>query len=110
VKVRYADMTTRNAQTTLAQPTDVEDDMVPAARELFSSLVRPGSRVRLLGFGVSGLGEPVVQMALFDTWSSPEDRERARALARNLDQIRERFGPDAVRRGLKRGDGPRQGP
>ncbi|MCL4079076.1 DNA polymerase IV [Coriobacteriia bacterium Es71-Z0120] len=105
VKVRYPDMATRSAQMTLEQPTDLEQEMLPAARELLASLSRPGARVRLLGFGVSGLSEPVQQMALIDAERSSSDRDRASALARNLDEIRKRFGPGAVRRGLKGGTG-----
>lgn len=101
VKVRYADMTTRSAQTTLEQPTDLEEEMLPLARELLASLLKPGARVRLVGFGVSGLGEPIQQMALFDVGRPAAHRERTSALERKLDEIRERFGADAVHRGLK---------
>ncbi|MCX8007404.1 MAG: DNA polymerase IV [Coriobacteriia bacterium] len=98
VKVRFADLTTRTAQTTVERPTDLASEMLPVAQELLCALVRPGAKVRLLGFGVSSLCEPVFQMDLFGV-SSEGSRLRDSALEKHLDQIRERFGPDAVRRG-----------
>lgn len=100
VKVRFADMTTRSAQTTIDRPTDTGRDMLPVAEELFEKVAASGPRVRLLGFGASGLCEPAVQMELFAGGEAEDAREREQVLARNLDEIRRRFGPSAVRRGL----------
>ncbi|MDI6844098.1 MAG: DNA polymerase IV [Anaerosomatales bacterium] len=109
VKVRHPDMTTRSAQATLSQPAYLEQEMLPVARELLASLAPPGTRVRLLGFGVSALSEPMEQLDLFGEADASAERERSTALAKNLDEIRRRFGPNAVRRGLRGDDGPRQG-
>lgn len=100
VKVRFADMTTRSAQATIEQPTDLGREMLPIAVDLFRKLAVPGLRVRLLGFGASGLCEPAVQMELFDDGVSDAARAREQSLARNLDEIRSRFGPSSVQRGF----------
>lgn len=100
VKVRFADMTTRSAQATIEQPTDLGREMLPIAVDLFRKLAVPGLRVRLLGFGASGLCEPAVQMELFDDGVTDAARTREQSLARNLDEIRSRFGPSSVRRGF----------
>lgn len=99
VKVRFADMTTRSAQATIERPTDLGQDMLPVAEELFEKVVAAGPRVRLLGFGASGLCEPAVQMELFEDGSA-SGGAREQALARNLDEIRRRFGPSSVQRGF----------
>jgi hypothetical protein len=49
--------------------------------------------VRLIGIGAAGLSE-AAQEGLFDV-----DRARRRALDGALDQLRRRFGPQAVLRG-----------
>ncbi|MDI6711778.1 MAG: DNA polymerase IV [Anaerosomatales bacterium] len=101
VKVRFADMTTRSVQATVEQPTDLGRDMLPIAVELFRKVAVAGPRIRLLGFGASGLCEPAVQMGLFGDDASEAARVREQSLARNLDEIRSRFGPAAVQRGFK---------
>lgn len=118
IKIRFADFTTRTAQRTLSSATDEEAVIAPLARELVRSLWSPGVGVRLLGIGVTGLDEIAEQLDLFgsdagsvttsarDAARSETDPERARRLARSLDQVRERFGEAAVRRG-SRVAGPR---
>lgn len=101
VKVRFADMTTRSAQATIGQPTDLGRDMLPVAVELFRKAAATGLRIRLLGFGASGLCEPAVQMELFSDEASGAARVREQSLARNLDEIRSRFGPSSVQRGFR---------
>jgi DNA polymerase-4 len=67
-----------------------------AAQELFDAqkLIKP---VRLIGFGVSGLTElPSEQLSLFG--SPAAATERREKLSRAVDQIREKFGRDSIRR------------
>ena len=48
----------------------------------------------MIGVGVANLGPPMHQLDLFDQqWQEDE------SLVRAIDQIRDRFGPDAVLRG-----------
>ena len=81
---------------TLGNPTDDGDRIAREARELLDRLALE-QPVRLLGVGVTGLTrseESQSQLALFATPGG----ER-RQLNKALDEIRDRFGSEAVRRG-----------
>lgn len=93
IKLRWPDFTTITRQTRLRQPTDREDEIFATSLDLLDQVWREGKPVRLLGVGVSDLIEPMHQLELFDrTW---EEQER---LQEAIHRIRERYGPDAVRR------------
>ena len=102
LKLRTGDFTTRTRSATLAAPTDVTDELLAAAEKLFAAWARKGLRpLRLIGATASGLGPAGGQQGLF-----PDPRrERGRRLDRTLDEIVDRFGRDAVRRGET---GPRE--
>jgi len=76
---------------------------VTAARDLFAHGIRlQGQGVRLLGFGVSGLqAQGAGQRELFPDPA----QQRAHRLAEAADEVRRRFGKDAVTRArlLRRG-------
>jgi DNA polymerase-4 len=101
LKVRFSDFSTRTAQTTLSEPADDSGHVQAAARGLLDALWAPGVGVRLLGVGVSGFGDAPVQLALLDEASEARDERRA-AIDRAVDELRERFGDDAVRFGTRR--------
>jgi DNA polymerase IV len=90
IKVRHWDFSTISRQVSLPEPTAADSDVRDAALSLFDA-VWSGTRVRLLGVGVSGL-EEAAQLDLF----SGRDHER---LDRTLDALRARFGAAAIRRG-----------
>jgi DNA polymerase-4 len=96
LKVRTGDYATATRARTLAEPTDLAEHIVEAARRLYRDRIRLGSKgVRLLGVGVSGL-EPAGhgQARLF----TGADEERARRAARATDAVRDRLGERAVTR------------
>jgi DNA polymerase-4 len=110
VKIRDADFTTRQAGRTLPEPVISDRVVYAVARELLERL-RAARRVpaRLLGVALSQL----VRAAADDQLSllAPEpprasdpsaETERDRVLARVIDEVRERFGPDALGRGAAR--------
>jgi len=94
LKLRTPAFVTSTRQAALAQPTDQGQAIYSAARELLAANWRPGQRLRLLGVGVSGLlDHSGYQLSLFDR----SDQRRAR-LDRTLDEIRGRFGREAITR------------
>ena len=82
---------------TLREPTDDGDRIAREARGLLERLALE-QPVRLLGVGVAGLSRgQELQLSLF---AKPgEEREQRGKLNKALDQIRDRFGSQAVHRG-----------
>jgi DNA polymerase-4 len=100
LKVRWPDFTTLTRQVRLPQPTDQDGEIYGAARGLFEKVWTPGRKIRLLGVGVSQLGDRIRQLGLFDAAWQTDQR-----LLAALDAIRARYGHEAVRRGARRGRG-----
>jgi DNA polymerase-4 len=94
LKIRWPDFTTLTRQMTLNHPTDQEDEIAKSALELLRSVRKPKQAVRLIGVGVSGLGQPVRQLGLWDM-----DSERARRLQNVMDELQEKYGKGAIKRG-----------
>jgi DNA polymerase-4 len=97
LKLRWPPFETLTRQTTLAQPTDLETDIFQAALGLFEKVWTGGRPVRLLGVGVSGLQEPSRQLDLFGGGPRQRD-ETQRRVAETVDQIRAKYGWDALKR------------
>ena len=97
VKVRRADFTTFTRQKRFEPSSTDSRTIARIAAELLSAWLdeQPRARVRLLGVGVNHL-HAADQMDLF---ASPAAATSATALDATLDQIRERFGSLALRRG-----------
>jgi DNA polymerase-4 len=101
LKVRFSDFSTRTAQVTLDHPVDDSESILTAAKALLEAAWAPGVGVRLLGVGMSGFGPASRQLTLLDDSSRKRDGRRT-AIDRALDELRERFGEDAVRFGMRR--------
>lgn len=104
VRIRDHDFRNRSAGRTLPEAVESDRALYTVARELLARL-RQARRVpaRLLSVAASGLadGQGPRQLALFDE-AAPEaelETERDRALSRAADDVRRRFGVDAVRPG-----------
>lgn len=96
IKLRWPDFSTITRQMRLAQPTDQDAEIFSAARALFHKEWRPGRKIRLLGVGVAQLGEHPRQLELFDRQWQQDAR-----LLKALDDIRARYGPQAVQRATR---------
>ena len=103
VKLRDFDFTTRSAARTLPEPVHSERVVYDVSRALLAKL-RRARRVpaRLLGVALSNLvpAEAGTQLSLLD--EAPEsglETERDRAIARVIDRVRDKYGPDALGRG-----------
>lgn len=94
LKIRWPDFTTLTRQMTLNHRTDQDDEIAKAALELLQSVRKPNQAVRLIGVGVSGLGQPIRQLGLWDM-----DSEKSRKLQEALDVLREKYGNDVIHKG-----------
>ncbi len=94
LKIRWPDFTTLTRQTTLPGVTDLDDEIYETARNLLHKVREKGQPVRLIGVGVSNLGEPTRQMEL---WG--QKTEKARKLREALDKLQEKYGKDIIERG-----------
>jgi len=95
IKLRWSDFTTLTRQITLAAPTNLDHDIYQIAVRLFEKHWPKGKAVRLIGVGVSGFETPARQLGL---WETSENHSRQQ-LQETLDNLREKFGEQAVRRG-----------
>ena len=97
LKLRYEDFRTITRSETSANPTDVTTTLWQQARRAFLKWHKKSAGpLRLLGFGASGLQRAGSgQRYLF---GDPE-REKKKRLDEAFDQIRGKFGRDALRRG-----------
>jgi DNA polymerase-4 len=95
IKLRWPDFSTLTRQMTLGQPTKDEGDIRNAALKLFNNVWSTGKKVRLLGVGVSGLSTPPVQIGLWDV-----DWEKEAKIQDILAEVHEKFGDQALRRGI----------
>ena len=97
LKVRFADFQTVTRSITLPKPTNITSELLEAGLELLTKrLPSHHQSVRLLGFGVSKLDRSgKSQQTLFDE----PDRHRQQELDRVADQITQKFGKLAIRRG-----------
>jgi DNA polymerase-4 len=94
LKIRWPDFTTLTRQTTLNDPTDQADVIAKYALELMNSVRKPNQAVRLIGVGVTGLGQPVRQLGLWDVES-----EKERKLQEIVDALQEKYGKNVIKRG-----------
>ncbi len=101
VKLRDADFTTRQASRTLSDPVRSDRAVYAVARQLLARL-RAARRVpaRLLGVALSQLGpaDAEGQFSLLERETGGIETERDRTIARLIDEVRGKFGPDALGR------------
>jgi DNA polymerase-4 len=90
IKVRFADFTMVSRSTTQRETFAHEAELIAAAQALWARVDRAGRGVRLLGVGVAGL-EP-----RHDSEQLTLDTRSAHPATAVVDEIRSRFGDDAV--------------
>ena len=102
VKLRDADFTTRQASRTLDVAVSSDRAVYSVARQLLARL-RAVRRVpaRLLGVALSQLGpaDGDGQLSLLEPSAGALETEADRAISRLIDDVREKFGRDALGRG-----------
>jgi DNA polymerase-4 len=103
VKIKDGDFQTRTASRTLDHPLESDRAILAVAGELLATLrKRRRTGARLVGVGVShfSTAEEGTQLVLFDgAESAALETDRDRRLSRAADELRTRFGHDAIRPG-----------
>jgi DNA polymerase IV len=89
VKIRYPDFETTSRQMTIPY-TFYDDELIAKAKELFHQLWRRGQPIRLMGVRLSELTSEAIQTNLF------EDTGKKTQLYKAIDEVKGRFGKDAV--------------
>lgn len=92
LKLRWSDFTTLSRQSHLSIATNDSEQIVNASLALLRK-VWNGQAVRLIGVGVSGLGEDVRQLGLWDT---PDPRQER--LYEAMQKVQQKFGKGAIKR------------
>jgi DNA polymerase IV len=95
LKIRWSNFETLTRQMSLAQPVDQDEEIYRSAVSLFNQVWPPGKPVRLIGVGVTNLDTAYRQLGLWDV----QESEQSQRWQRTLDDLRERFGSEAIRRG-----------
>ncbi len=97
IKVRFSNFKTITRSRTLPAEVDTTPEVFAVAKDLFSALDPDRPRIRLLGVSVTGLaaGPPRRQLDLL-SGGDKSPGERWGGAARAVDEIRDRFGSEAV--------------
>jgi nucleotidyltransferase/DNA polymerase involved in DNA repair len=103
LKYRDEDFHTTTHARTLPEATDAGNTLFRVASELFAEVHR-GKKVRLLGIYASHFGEGTPQLGLFDEPKAPSPADRVR------DEVRKRFGDEAITRASLLGRRERRNP
>ncbi len=99
VKLKDFDFRARSRSKTLPEPVESDRAIHQAARALLGDLRRQrGVPARLIGVGLGGLERADLprQLGLFDAGPGAVETDRERKLSRAVDQVRDRFGRDAL--------------
>ncbi len=97
VRLKTDATSSRTAQARLDEPTDDEAAFGPVARRLLRQLWHEGMPVRLLGVGISDFAPASPrQLDLFEDPAVERRRETMRRLHAATDEVRDRFGDDAL--------------
>ena len=108
VKLRDGDFSTRQRSRTLSEPVESDRAIYEVGRAMLRELRARNRPTRLLGIGVAGLEDEAgaEQLDLLGLLGPEEpgapvrpESERDRTLSRVADQVRARFGDDALRPG-----------
>ena len=112
-KVRLADFTTFTRSSTIDQPVNSAPALYRIAMSNLSRVDRRGQPLRLIGVTASKLARPQQhQTSLFDGQSKTGESPRTERLSRAIDDIKTKFGEDALHRGTSlrgRKRGPTEG-
>ncbi len=92
LKLRYKDFSTITRAKSLADPTELDTEILTAVRNLFRSNWKPGMAIRLLGVHLTGFEGASPQMNLLEG----DKKDRLRRVFQAADKMRDRFGDDSL--------------
>lgn len=92
LKLRDSSFETITRAQTLRQPTQVDQELINSLRAMFTAAWTPGTKVRLIGAGVSGLEPYAGQLDLLDA----DRHDKAMRALEAADSLRKRFGERSV--------------
>jgi len=92
LKLRYSDFTTITRAYSLDHATQLDTEIFRQARDLFRASRKPSSKIRLLGVHAGGLESEEGQLNLLEE----DTTRRWRKALTAVDQLRDKFGDDAV--------------
>ena len=97
IQIRNPALKTICRQKKLARPTALTGELYQCALALVQAEWNPASPIRMLGVGATGLvdSDEDAQISLFEAENAPI-RERRKRLETTVDELRRRFGKDAV--------------
>jgi DNA polymerase-4 len=96
LKLRYENFSTHTKQTSLEQPTQSDEDIARVAVSLFNQFPL-NRRIRLIGVGTGELQHVDTGSAQLGLFEEPKNKKEA--LGHTVDEIRDKFGRDALQRG-----------
>jgi DNA polymerase-4 len=96
LKLRHGDFHTVTRRKTLPQPTNLDQEIYAAAKELFTEAYRD-MRQRDQGVRLLGVGTGNIVIAGPADLFEPETRTRDREVTSAVDRVREKYGFDAVK-------------
>jgi DNA polymerase-4 len=94
LKIRWPDFTTLTRQVRLPGTTNLDNEIAESALGLLRKVRKSGQAVRLIGVGVSGLGQPMRQLELWETGDEKEHK-----LQEVLNELKEKYGDKVIKRG-----------
>ncbi len=99
ITVKTSNFKVYDRQASLNPPSQLSSDFVRSALSLLNQKVLLARPIRLLGVSATGL-QPENQPEQLDLFGSTQERDRKKALTQTLDQINERYGQGAIKRGI----------
>jgi DNA polymerase-4 len=96
IKARYADFRTITRSVTVPDPFSADTDIARLATSLLDK-IELGSGLRLLGVSVKGLGPPPATQSTLPFEEGPSPKRSIDQVQAAVDQVRARFGPEAIR-------------
>jgi len=98
IVIKYGDFQSITRQRSVP-PTNLTKDIYKVGAKLIEENWNVNRPVRLLGIGLGNCKDNYVeQISIFDLQNNSKSKEREEALEKAVDAIREKFGPDKVKR------------